>query len=255
MVGSSRHEETWRKRKYVWTVYVGREVMYRRIDEGPNDTIGEVEWDAEYEDWKWFDLQDLAVGGRDVVGWLRPWGLGEIRLGDPWHRQKSPEELNKNISILQNLHTVCRIPFALAMYSTARHTVLRQLRTSPRFAASSTHPHHSNAFARLLSSLAVLEQRDGKLNVSSLAAVTAAVKLGGSVTGLVAGKGVKAVAEEAAKVQGLEKIIYVENEAYDRVSAALCTHQGLCWKWGRVLQKTSPQWSSRMRRRPASHTF
>lgn len=69
--------------------------------------------------------------------------------------------------------------------------------------------------------MAVLEQRDGKLNISSLAAVTAAVKLGGSVTGLVAGKGVKAVAEEAAKVQGLEKIIYVENEAYDRVTIAL----------------------------------
>jgi electron transfer flavoprotein alpha subunit len=78
--------------------------------------------------------------------------------------------------------------------------------------------------------LAVLEQRDGKLNISSLAAVTAAVKLGGSVTGLVAGKGGKAVAEEAAKVQGLEKIIYVENEAYDRVTIAL-------WHSSRALLK------------------
>jgi len=65
--------------------------------------------------------------------------------------------------------------------------------------------------------LAVLEQREGKLNVSSLSAVTAAQKLGGSVTGFIAGSGIKAVAEEAAKVKGLEKIIYVENAAYDKV--------------------------------------
>ena len=70
---------------------------------------------------------------------------------------------------------------------------------------------------RLLSSLAVLEQRDGKLNVSSLAAVSAAQKLGGSITGFIAGKNGKTVAEEAAKVQGLEKVLYVENEAYDKV--------------------------------------
>lgn len=53
--------------------------------------------------------------------------------------------------------------------------------------------------------------------MSSLAAVTAAMKLGGSVTGFVAGGNVKAVAEEAAKVEGLEKVIYVDNAAYDKV--------------------------------------
>jgi electron transfer flavoprotein alpha subunit len=63
----------------------------------------------------------------------------------------------------------------------------------------------------------VLEQRDGKLNVSSLAAVSAGQKLGGSVTAFVAGSGVKSVADEAAKVKGIEKIIYVENGAYDKV--------------------------------------
>jgi electron transfer flavoprotein alpha subunit len=56
------------------------------------------------------------------------------------------------------------------------------------------------------------------------------MKLGGSVTGLVAGKGVRAVAEEAAKVEGLEKIIYVENEAYDRVNTPL-------WHQSRALLK------------------
>lgn len=75
----------------------------------------------------------------------------------------------------------------------------------------------SAAMARLLSTLAVLEQREGKLNVSSLAAVTAAQKLGGSITGFVAGSNVKSVAEEAAKVEGLEKVIFVENGDYDKV--------------------------------------
>lgn len=70
---------------------------------------------------------------------------------------------------------------------------------------------------RLLSALAVLEQKNGKLENSSLSAVTAAQKLGGSVIGFVAGSGIKAVAEEASKVRGLEKIIMVENGAYDKV--------------------------------------
>ncbi|KAF1992290.1 electron transfer flavo protein, alpha subunit [Aulographum hederae CBS 113979] len=52
--------------------------------------------------------------------------------------------------------------------------------------------------------------------MSSLAAVTAAMKLGGPVTGFVAGSGAKAVAEEAGKVKGLNKVIYVENGAYDK---------------------------------------
>jgi electron transfer flavoprotein alpha subunit len=65
----------------------------------------------------------------------------------------------------------------------------------------------------------VLEKKDGKLNVSSLAAVAAGEKLGGSVTAFVAGSGVRSVAEEAAKVKGIEKIIYVENGAYDKVSS------------------------------------
>lgn len=52
--------------------------------------------------------------------------------------------------------------------------------------------------------------------MSSLAAVTAGQKLGGSVTGFVAGSNIKGVAEEAAKVEGIEKIIYIENGAYDK---------------------------------------
>lgn len=74
----------------------------------------------------------------------------------------------------------------------------------------------SSALARLFSSLAVLEQREGKLNHASLGAVTAAQKLGGSITGFIAGSSIKAVAEEATKVKGIEKIIMVENGSYDK---------------------------------------
>ena len=78
-------------------------------------------------------------------------------------------------------------------------------------------PPKTSIFARILSSLTVLEQREGKLQSASLSAVTAAQKLGGPVTGFVAGSQARAVAEEAAKVKGLEKIIVVENGVYDKV--------------------------------------
>ncbi|KXX83459.1 putative electron transfer flavoprotein subunit alpha, mitochondrial [Madurella mycetomatis] len=82
--------------------------------------------------------------------------------------------------------------------------------TIPAFARSPA------ALRRLLSALAVLEQRDGKLNTSSLSAITAAQKLGGSIHGFVAGSNIKPVAEETAKVEGVEKIIAVENGAYEK---------------------------------------
>jgi electron transfer flavoprotein alpha subunit len=74
-----------------------------------------------------------------------------------------------------------------------------------------------SALARLLSSLAVLEQRDGKLIHGSSSAVTAAQKLGGPITGFVAGGNIKSIAEEAAKIAGVDKIIAVDNAAYDKV--------------------------------------
>lgn len=81
-----------------------------------------------------------------------------------------------------------------------------------------------SALTRLLSSLAILEQREGKLNHASLSAVTAAQKLGGSITGLVAGSGVRPVAEEAAKVKGIEKIIMVENGSYNKACGPLACY-------------------------------
>ena len=101
------------------------------------------------------------------------------------------------------------------MFGATRHTCLRQARSALQHRQSVSAPQLS-ALARLLSSLAVLEQRDGKLNPSSLSAVAAAQKLGGSIIGFVAGAGAKTIAEEAAKVQGLEKVVFVDSAAYDR---------------------------------------
>ena len=97
------------------------------------------------------------------------------------------------------------------MFAAARSSVVRAAHTQLR-----QHQHRA-AFARLASTLAVLEQKEGKLNVASLAAITAGTKLGGSITAFVAGGGVKSVAEEAAKAKGIEKVIYVDNGAYDKV--------------------------------------
>lgn len=104
------------------------------------------------------------------------------------------------------------------MFSAARRTALSAAGSLPKaksvFAAS---PYSPSALQRLLSTLAVLEQREGQLNHASLSAVTAAKALGGSIHGFVAGSNIKGVAEEAAKVEGVEKIIAVENGAYDKV--------------------------------------
>jgi len=101
------------------------------------------------------------------------------------------------------------------MFFVTRRAVLRP--TLGAFASTSTPPYSISALRRLLSSLAILEQREGQLNHGSLSAITAAKKLGGSVHGFVAGSNIKSVAEEAAKVDGVEKIIAVENGAYDKV--------------------------------------
>ena len=105
------------------------------------------------------------------------------------------------------------------MLLATRHSAFRQAQCY--LISSRTFNRQQAAFARLLSSLAVLEQREGRLQSASLSAVTAAQKLGGSTTGFIAGSGIRSVAEEAAKVKGVEKIIMVENSAYDKVRS-LC---------------------------------
>ncbi|KAI0909343.1 electron transfer flavoprotein domain-containing protein [Ustulina deusta] len=102
------------------------------------------------------------------------------------------------------------------MFSVARRTALRGVTSLPRSTSAFTSPFSPCALQRLLSSLAILEQREGQLNHGSLSAITAAKKIGGPVHGFVAGSSIKSVAEEAAKVEGVEKIIAVDNAAYDK---------------------------------------
>ncbi len=109
--------------------------------------------------------------------------------------------------------------FLARMLSCAQRSALRHIRAQLH-PLQALRPQQS-ALARLLSSLAILEQREGKLSHASLSAVTAGQKLGGSVTGLVAGSGVKPVAEEAAKVKGIERIIMIENGSYDKACGLL----------------------------------
>ena len=98
------------------------------------------------------------------------------------------------------------------------------------YGRSQVHPRSFRArqsiLSRLLNTLAILEQREGQLNKNSLSTVTAAHRLGGSITALIAGSNVKSVAEEAAKVQGVEKIIVVENGSYDKVTTPCCLRAG-----------------------------
>ena len=92
------------------------------------------------------------------------------------------------------------------MLPALRTSSLRAIRSKTQ--ASSTQ--------RLASTLAILEQREGGLNTASLGAVTAAQKIGGTIHGFIAGKDVGPIAEAAAKVNGLEKIVKVENADYER---------------------------------------
>lgn len=124
------------------------------------------------------------------------------------------------------------------MISRSGTSVLRQARTQLRSTSGPTPVASLSALARLLSSLAVLEQKDGKLNHGSLGAVTAAQKLGGSITGFIAGSNIKAVAEEAAKVKGIEKIISVDNAAYDKVIRSFVELNLQMLTMSRVWQKT-----------------
>ncbi|KAK4230067.1 hypothetical protein QBC38DRAFT_470489 [Podospora fimiseda] len=102
------------------------------------------------------------------------------------------------------------------MLSSAGRRVFSALARPTLRDATMTSARSPAALRRLLSALAILEQRDGVLNTGSLSAITAARKLGGSVHGFVAGSNVKPVAQEGAKVEGVEKVIAVENGAYDK---------------------------------------
>ncbi|ROW05496.1 hypothetical protein VSDG_00204 [Cytospora chrysosperma] len=103
------------------------------------------------------------------------------------------------------------------MLCTARRILPQQLRGGLTRATTSPVAFFSPAaLRRLASTLAVLEQREGKLNNGSLSAISAAKKIGGPIHGFIAGSSIKAVAEEAATADGVDKIVAVDNGAYDK---------------------------------------
>jgi electron transfer flavoprotein alpha subunit len=131
------------------------------------------------------------------------------------------------------------------MLPLARTCAWRTARSSVK-RTSITSSLSSSVLARLASTLAILEQREGKLNPSSLGAITAAQKIGGSIHGFLAGP--KSVAEAAAKVKGLEKVLMVDNSAYDKVGhpqllpIEKVPEQKLIYCFYRGCQKTSPRY-------------
>ena len=70
-----------------------------------------------------------------------------------------------------------------------------------------------------MSVLVLAEHDNQELKDATLSAVTAASKLGGDVHVLVAGSNARAVAEAAAKVQGVSKVLLADNPAYEHALA------------------------------------
>ncbi|KAG6042037.1 hypothetical protein E4U41_006714 [Claviceps citrina] len=98
------------------------------------------------------------------------------------------------------------------MLSLVRHNLVR----FNTLGKSSTAKYSAISRNQLLSTLAILEQRDGQLLPGSLNTFTAAKKLGGTVHGFIAGSNVSSASEEAAKVAGVDRIIKVENAIYEK---------------------------------------
>ncbi|MCL6230566.1 electron transfer flavoprotein subunit alpha/FixB family protein, partial [Acinetobacter sp. ANC 5581] len=64
-------------------------------------------------------------------------------------------------------------------------------------------------------SILVIAEHDNKaLNGATLNVVAAAQKIGGDITVLVAGSGAQAVADQAAKVAGVSKVLLADDAAY-----------------------------------------
>ncbi|MAQ34029.1 MAG: electron transfer flavoprotein subunit alpha, partial [Alcanivorax sp.] len=66
-----------------------------------------------------------------------------------------------------------------------------------------------------MSVLVYAEHDNATLNKVTLSVLAAAKEIGGDITVLVAGKGCGAVAEEAAKAEGVSKVLCADNDAYE----------------------------------------
>ncbi|MGY6628433.1 MAG: electron transfer flavoprotein subunit alpha/FixB family protein [Oceanicaulis sp.] len=67
-----------------------------------------------------------------------------------------------------------------------------------------------------MSVLVIAEHDNAALNDATRAAITAAAKLGGDIHVLVAGKGAKAVAEAAAKLDGVKTVLHAEADGLEK---------------------------------------
>ncbi|NUB34301.1 electron transfer flavoprotein subunit alpha/FixB family protein, partial [Azospirillum brasilense] len=65
-----------------------------------------------------------------------------------------------------------------------------------------------------MSILVIAEHDNAALKAATLNAVSAAAKIGGDIHVLVAGQGAQAVAEAAAKVAGVAKVLLADDAAY-----------------------------------------
>ena len=101
---------------------------------------------------------------------------------------------------------------SMAMFAATRRGIASPAHT---FCPHWLRPSPRQAF---LSTLAILEHRDGKLSHGALSAITAAQKLGGPIHGFVAGSNTRAAAQEAAKIGGIETVFAVENRSYEKAS-------------------------------------
>jgi len=66
-----------------------------------------------------------------------------------------------------------------------------------------------------MATLVYAEHDNASLNAATLNVVAAAKAIGNDITILVAGAGCAAVADEAAKVEGVSKVLLADNAAYE----------------------------------------
>jgi len=74
-----------------------------------------------------------------------------------------------------------------------------------------------------MTTLFFIEHINGKVNDQSLKAISATKDLGGDVHGLIAGSNIDAAVEEASKIDGLSKLIHVDNEEFNNILAEKIT--------------------------------
>ena len=109
---------------------------------------------------------------------------------------------------------------------TLGHCSRQRLAAIPRSALGAT--SHS------LSTLAVLEQSNGRLSNGYVNVIAAAKQLGGPVHAFVAGAETDASGKIVSRTQGVDKVLTVTNPAYDKVSSssliAVATWLALAWR-------------------------